>query len=94
MIETLDSHTNIYIATTAEHKNTLKYAQLLDQYYFVPIALETSGVFGRCAWDFFASLARRCRPLDARHGQHVKQQISVAIQRGNALSINGTLEKG
>ena len=60
--------------------------------YFIPIGIETTGVFGPEALPFFKELGRRLR---ARSGEplsfcHLLQQIGVTIQRGNTAAVLGT----
>ena len=59
---------------------------------FVPIAIETFGVFGPEAASFFGELGRRIRAEtgDPRSLQFLLQGISVAVQRSNAVAVLGT----
>ena len=61
---------------------------------FQPIAIETSGAFGSSAIDFINDLdRRRMRSVsqDTRAGTFLMQRLSVAMQRGNAACILGTI---
>ena len=59
----------------------------------VPIAIETSGVFGPEATSFFKELARRIKieTGEPRSFHFLVQRIAVAIQRGNAAAVLGTM---
>ena len=60
-----------------------------------PLVVETSGVFGSGAREFFAELGRRLIRVtgDLMSRCHMIQQISVALQRGNTASVLGTIEQ-
>ena len=80
------------VASQAEQTKTLKYAHLNSIHHFVPVAVETSGVFGPEAMTFVKELGRRVRaeteePLSL---QFLLQGTAVAIQRGNAAAFLGT----
>ena len=72
----------------AERKED-KYAELAATHHFVPVAIETMGVFGKEAEAFFIELGRRIReetgePLSFHY---LLQRIAVAMQRGNAAAV-------
>lgn len=75
----------------AKFKHT-KYSALEPTYDFVPVAVETAGPWGSEALGLFKELGRRLRErgLDPRSGSWLVQQVSIAVQRGNAASILGT----
>ena len=54
------------VAEQAEQQKKAKYADLLTTHHFVPIGIETTGVFGPEALSFFKELGRRLR---ARSGE-------------------------
>ena len=58
----------------------------------MPIAIETSGVFGPKAASFFGELGRRIRAEtgEPRSLQFLLQGIAVAVQRGKAAAVLGT----
>ena len=62
---------------------------LTSSHFFVPVAVETLGVFGIEARHFFKEVARRMEIAtdDYFTHQHLVQRISVAIQRGNAAAV-------
>ena len=81
------------VADEAERKKKLKYSSLLATHHFIPIAIETSGVFGPEATSFFKELARRIKieTGEPRSFHFLVQRIAVAIQRGNAAAVLGTM---
>ena len=80
------------VASRAEQTKTLKYAHLNSIHHFVPVAVETSGVFGPEAMTFVKELGRRVRAEtgEPRSLQFLLQGMAVAIQRGNAAAVLGT----
>ena len=69
---------------------------LSGNYAFVPIAIETIGAWGPCALEFCADLGGRIarHTGDARATAFLKQRLDMAIQRGNAAAVVGTLAEG
>ena len=65
------------VAQQAEEKKMQKYKHLDSCYFFTPVAIETSGVFGPKTMEFLKGLG-----------------LSVAVQRGNAASVLGTMKMG
>ena len=82
------------VAASAEEKTT-KYGELARTHYVAPLAVETSGAFGPGARKFFTELGRRLIRVtgDLMSRCHMIQQISVALQRGNAAAVLGTIEQ-
>jgi hypothetical protein len=80
-------------AKAAETKKHQKYRAVADQYQFCPFAVETLGPFGEDARTLTEDLGRRLRQAtgEPRSRYFLVQRISIAIQRGNAASILGTL---
>ena len=81
------------VAKDAEDWKTAKYLTLVPLYNFKPIAVETLGALGDCATDFFQSLGQRISVAtgEPRSSQFLFQRLSVAIQRGNAACVVGTV---
>ena len=80
------------IANQAEDRKRAKYAELLVSHHFVPVAIETSGVFGQGGSHLSESLGPVYkRRLGPQSYHHLKQRISVAMQRGNAAAVLGTM---
>ena len=77
-------------------KKIEKYANLLERFIFFPVAIETLGVFGEDARKFVMELGTRLqiKTGDPRSLSFLKQRISIAIQRGNAAAVFGTLPGG
>ena len=82
-------------AQKAENIKTRKYSNLTDQFLFVPIAVETLGTYGVEARKFVQELGKKLQIStgDCLALCHLRQRISVAIQRGNCISVMGTLPK-
>ena len=82
-------------AHSAEVKKR-KYAFLEDRFWFVPIAVETLGYYGPEAKNFVEVLGERLKTVtnDKRAAFFLKQRVSLAIQRGNAAAILGSLPSG
>ena len=81
------------VANDAEDLKTMKYRTLAPLYNFMPIAVESLGALGDCATDFFKKLGQRISVAtgEPRSSQFLFQRLSVAIQRGNAACVVGTL---
>ena len=69
-----------------------KYATLQQTHIFTPVAVETSGAWNNEGRDFIQDLGRRLTLAtgEQRETAYLFQRISVAIQRGNAISFSGT----
>ena len=76
----------------ATKKHTI-YQELKTQYHFVPVALETFGSWGKEGLKFIKDLGSRIGELsgEKRSTNFLFQAISMANQRGNAISIAGTV---
>ena len=76
----------------AERRKKVKYTHLETSHCFIPIAVETLGVFGPEARQFVKDLGRRIEDttLKPLFTYYLKQRIAVAVQRGNAAVILGT----
>lgn len=74
-------------AESAARQKHAKYEALKSCYTFVPVAFETSGVWGSEARTLLKTLGRRIvsRGYDPRSGSYLAQRISIAIQRGNSI---------
>ena len=81
------------VAERAEQAKCLKYSSLESKYLFVPVAIETSGVFGPKALSFLHELGSRLISvsMEPQARNYLLQRISVAIQRANAAAVMGTL---
>ena len=80
-------------AEMAEDRKIRKYAYLGNNYHFVPIALETFGVWGDQAETIIKDVGKRveARTGEIRSLEYLRQRISIDLQRGNAACVLGTL---
>ena len=76
-------------AAKAEHTKTAKYAALSDRFVFQPVAVETSGAIGPSTLAFLRGVGLRisCARVEPRETEWLLQRVSLAIVRGNAMSI-------
>jgi hypothetical protein len=83
-------------AAAAEANKRRKYAALEQRFIFVPVAVETSGVWGREGLQFIVELGARMAAVtgEKRSLSFLLQRISIAVQRGNIASSLGTLPAG
>lgn len=79
-------------AEIAAERKVTKYANILPQYCFIPLAFETLGPINNEGLTFFTSLGRHLAKLsdDRRETFFLFQRLSVAIQRFNAVAFRGT----
>ena len=85
------------VAADAEHRKQQEYAHLDGSLFFVPVAVETLGVFGAEARALFRDIARRITTVTQdplSHHQYLVQRVAVAVQRGNAAAVLGTMSGG
>ena len=80
------------VAAAAEERKKEKYAHLDQCHSFVPVAIETAGVFGPETLDFVKELGRRLQQVtaDGRSFGFLVQRLSDAVQRGNSASVLGS----
>jgi hypothetical protein len=73
-----------------------KYASLGDNYVFIPLAFETLGSMCEETSSFIGELGKRITMVsgDPREPEFLFQRLSVAIQRGNAVSVLATTISG
>ncbi|PGH37928.1 MAG: hypothetical protein CRN43_18255, partial [Candidatus Nephrothrix sp. EaCA] len=90
------AHTSINAGEAAERaaeSKRMKYSTITNTHAFVAVALETGGAWCREGLQLISELGNRIR--DATHDpmetSYIFQRISVALQRGNAICISGTL---
>ena len=81
------------VAAMAEERKKAKYEHLDASHSFVPVAVETAGVFGPLTHAFLKDLGRRIALVtgEEKSYSYLVQRVSVAIQRGNAASVVGTM---
>ena len=70
-----------------------KYEIIARTHHFVPVVVKTSGAFGIEALDLFAEITRWVRAVtqEVRARALLLQQVSVALQHGNAASVLGSI---
>ena len=80
------------VAAKAEEHKERKYSDLMSSHFFVPIAIETTGVFGAHTLAFVKNLGQRLlhQSGDTKSISYLFQRLSIAVQWGNAISILGT----
>ena len=80
-------------AALAESKKRAKYANLALAHDFLPIAIETLGSWGQAGLAFVNEVGRRISAVtgDKRATSFLKQRLAMAVQRGNAAAVLGTL---
>ena len=83
------------VAAQAERLKMAKYEQLDSSPFFVPFAEETYGELGEAAEEFMGELGRRlCKTTEEpRSREYLLQRISIAMQRGIAAAVLGTMGK-
>jgi len=79
-------------AAKAEAKKFATYNAIPSQYTFCPFAVETLGPFGDYSLKLIKDLGSRLQASsgDRRSTSFLTQRISLAFQRGNAVSILAT----
>lgn len=82
-----------HAAKQAESKKIRHYNDLANQFIFIPIATETSGVIGKIGLKLIKKIGSKIAEItnEKRATSYLIQRISVAIQKGNAASIMGTI---
>ena len=80
-------------ASAAELNKNAKYADIIAGVDFVPFVIETSGVWGEQALILVTEVGRRMAEVskEPRSTTFLRQRLSIAVQRGNAVCILGTL---
>ena len=83
-------------ARQAEERKRQRYREISRRYIFVPVAIETSGVYGPAAAAFIQDLGRRisARTGERRETAWLRQRLSIAIARGNAASVLASAPRG
>ena len=73
----------------AEMAKKQKYRSLADRHIFVPLAVETSGIFGSHAFSFLSDLGKRISKAkdEPKETKWLLESLSLAIVRGNAQAI-------
>ena len=74
---------------SGNYRKIAKYVELDRRFIYQPAAVETSGAMGKSTIQFFKDLGRRLavRFQDQRESDFLFPRVSLAILRGNAISI-------
>ena len=92
-----------YVATTsteagkaaaqAERRKLGHYDELSRNYIVMPVAVETMGSWGQMGLKFVKDLGSRIAVAtgEGRSTSFLFQSLGMAIQRGNAISVTGTV---
>jgi len=98
-----DTYTESHITNTsttpgaaahrAAQKKTDKYANLSSTHVFYPFAVETAGAWHEMAIELTQEIGRRIITVteDTRETTFLFQRLSMALQRGNAVSFQNTM---
>lgn len=98
-----DTMADSYIASTSrkageaarlgEIQKRGKYSELESRFIFIPFAVETFGAWGSDAKNLIKCIGRMIRGVtnEVKSTAYLIQRISIAIQRGNAASVMGTI---
>jgi hypothetical protein len=83
-------------AEEAALRKTRKYEYLGQQFLFLPVAVETSGVWDPDGLRFLREVGVRVAAVtgDKRASNFLLQRMSIAIQRGNVSAVLGSLPRG
>ena len=76
-------------ANSAEERKRRKYAALAEPHQFEPIAVETMGVYGESTGAILRAIGLRLVEVtgETMEVNWFRQNLAMAIQRGNAFSI-------
>ena len=96
MAESYIALTSITPRTAAEKAKKAKivlYSELTKDYIFTPIAVETFGSWGHQGHSLVKEIGQKLCNItgEKRSTFYLFQRISMAVQRGNAASILGTV---
>ena len=89
----LSNHGAGRLADQAARQKLDRYQELTISHFFVPLAMETTGVFGEQSMAFVQDLSRRIWDTSGEIDEFSRlcQRICVCIQRCNSAAILGTL---
>ena len=87
--------TAAHAANAAELSKVQKYRTLEDRYIFQPVAVEKTGVLGSFTKTFLKDLSSlmTVETGDSREGAWLRQRMSLAVVRGNALCITASAKE-
>ena len=80
------------VAAAAEERKSEKYRGLPPGHMFSPIAIETLGAIGPKSLALLKEFGRRIRAEsgEPKSTEYLLQRLSVAVQRGNSTSVQGS----
>ena len=80
-------------ANLAEIRKRAKYQNLETNYIFYPVGIETFGAWGPSATKLIDEIGKKLFEVtrEVKSTSYLKERISVAIQRGNAAALLGTI---
>ena len=80
------------VAAAAEERKSEKYRGLPPGHMFSPIAIETLGAIGPKSLALLKEFRRRIRAEsgEPKSTEYLLQRLSVAVQRGNSTSVQGS----
>ena len=78
-----------------EDKKVEKYSNLAENYHFVPVGIETYGAYGPQAIKLIKQIGKKIQEGTGEKLStfYLKQSISMAIQKGNAVCVRGCPKK-
>jgi hypothetical protein len=81
-------------AATREDKKVIKYSEL-SEFHFVPVGIETFGAYGPQASKLIKQIGKKIQEATGEKLStfYLKQRISMAIQKGNAVCVRGCPKK-
>ena len=81
-------------ANHAAAAKTTKYLSLQDTHLSTPVAIETGGAWNSSAIELVQVIGRRITAVtqDPKETVYLFQRLSIAIQRGNAVSFRNTFD--
>lgn len=84
-----------FASSSAERREMEIYKDFLQNYCFISPGFETIGAWKPAATKMIATIGRKIFECtgEIRSTEFLKQRLSIAIQRGNAASVQGTLRK-
>ena len=87
------AHEMGWVAEHADSEKILKYQELQTRFHVVPVAFETLGPVSQGTARFIKELSKRMTAItgDTRESVFLRQQLSLAVQRGHVASIIGAI---
>ena len=78
-------------AARREDKKVDKYSNLSDTFHFVPVGIETYGAYGPQGIKLVKQIGKKIQDATGEKLStfYLSQNISMAIQRGNAICVMG-----